>query len=191
MLEVATKAKAGGKTNVAFMCFFLCGMTEECVDLLCDTGRVPEAALFARTYAPSLISKVLPLWRKELKDGEQPKLAEALADPNEYANLFPNWETALLAEQLLAAKEPRPATDYPFVDEEDPMEAANAALADVDSEANAADEEAVDDAALADEAALDELDGLEAADEDIGETEPAAAPPADDDDVPDFDDSDM
>eukprot|EP01051_Picozoa_sp_SAG22_P012893 SAG22_NODE_1385_length_4533_cov_11.714253_3_plen_253_part_01 len=132
MLEVAAKAKAAGKTNVAFMCFFLCGQTEACVDLLCQTNRVPEAALFARTYAPSLIGKVLPLWRKELADAEQPKLADALADPNEYANLFPNWETALLAEQLVEAREARPGTDYPFVDEdEDPMAAAEAALGDL------------------------------------------------------------
>ena len=30
---------------------------EECIQLLIDTGRVPEAAFMARTYMPSMISR--------------------------------------------------------------------------------------------------------------------------------------
>lgn len=114
--ETARKAAAEGKNNIAFMCFFLCGMTAECVKLLCSTGRVPEAGFFARTYAPSEIAGVLADWRKELTTREQPKIAEALADPGEYGNLFPDFELGVLAEQLLSAREDRPASDCPFVE---------------------------------------------------------------------------
>merc|ERR1719231_1206307 len=101
ILEIAEKAGKEGKNNIAFMCFFICGMAEACVDLLCKTGRVPEAAFFARTYAPSLVARVLPKWKQELVARDQPKIADSLADPEAYANLFPNWELALQAEQLL------------------------------------------------------------------------------------------
>ena len=35
---------------------------EECIQLLIDTGRVPEAAFMARTYMPSMISRYGTLW---------------------------------------------------------------------------------------------------------------------------------
>ena len=94
----ARKAAAEGKNNIAFMCFFLCGMTAECVHLLCTTARVPEAAFFARTYAPSEIARVLSAWKQELVSREQPKIAEALADPAQYGNLFPDFELGILAQ---------------------------------------------------------------------------------------------
>ena len=39
-----------GKNNVAFISLFLLGEVDKCIDLLCDTGRVPEAAFMARAY---------------------------------------------------------------------------------------------------------------------------------------------
>eukprot|EP01121_Diplochlamys_sp_Union-15-3_P002556 TRINITY_DN1226_c0_g1_i1.p1 TRINITY_DN1226_c0_g1~~TRINITY_DN1226_c0_g1_i1.p1 ORF type:complete len:1025 (-),score=223.71 TRINITY_DN1226_c0_g1_i1:90-3164(-) len=86
-----------GKNNVAFTCLFLLGELEKCLDLLCNTGRVPEAALFARAYLPSKVSKIVETWRKELQP-INPTLAESLADPMEYANLFPDIKYALQAE---------------------------------------------------------------------------------------------
>ena len=47
------------------------------MDLLCDTGRVPEAAFFARTYAPSLVAEILPKWKQELVDLDQAKIADS------------------------------------------------------------------------------------------------------------------
>jgi coatomer subunit beta' len=41
-----------GKNNIAFICYFLLRKIDECLNLLCDTGRIPEAAFLARTYAP-------------------------------------------------------------------------------------------------------------------------------------------
>ena len=51
-------AGAEGKHNVEFLAAFLMGRLSQCVDILVNTNRLPEAAFFARTYLPSRISEV-------------------------------------------------------------------------------------------------------------------------------------
>ena len=58
MLALAKKAKEAGRANVAFSAFFITGCVEDCIQLLIDTNRLPEAAFFARTYMPSKISRL-------------------------------------------------------------------------------------------------------------------------------------
>jgi coatomer subunit beta' len=99
MLSLAGQAKDAGRSNVAFLAYFITGHVEECIQLLVDTGRVPEAAFMARTYMPSRISSVLELWKADLKVVNE-KAAEALADPARYPNLFTDLEFALRAEEL-------------------------------------------------------------------------------------------
>ena len=41
-----------GQNNLAFVSLLQLGDAKACVDLLVKTDRAPEAALFARTYAP-------------------------------------------------------------------------------------------------------------------------------------------
>ncbi|KAG0612132.1 hypothetical protein M758_6G004300 [Ceratodon purpureus] len=91
--KLAVTAKEQGKINVAFLSLFLLGKVEDCVQLLIDSNRIPEAAFMARTYLPSEVSNVVGLWRNDLKKINQ-KAAESLADPQEYPNLFPDWELA-------------------------------------------------------------------------------------------------
>ena len=57
MNTLATKAREMGRSNVAFVAYFVTGQIELCIDLLVETGRVPEAAFMARTYFPSKISR--------------------------------------------------------------------------------------------------------------------------------------
>jgi len=71
--------------------------------LLIETNRLPEAAFFARTYLPSQISRVVKLWREELRKSNE-KAAQALADPADYENLFPNYQNTLKTEQFLAGE---------------------------------------------------------------------------------------
>ena len=52
MLDLAQTAKAKGLNNIAFAAMLQLQDTRQCVDLLLDTERIPEAALFARSYAP-------------------------------------------------------------------------------------------------------------------------------------------
>jgi coatomer subunit beta' len=99
MRALAIQAKDAGRSNVAFLAFFVTGQVEECIRLLIDTGRVPEAAFLARTYMPSMISGVLEMWKTDLKQINE-KAAEALADPVKYPNLFPDLEWALQVEQM-------------------------------------------------------------------------------------------
>lgn len=97
MLRVAAMATKAGQNNIAFVSLFLADDVHGCLDLLCETGRVAEAAFLARTYAPSQISRIVALWRASL-GANNARAAEALADPLEYENLFPDLGLALQAE---------------------------------------------------------------------------------------------
>jgi coatomer subunit beta' len=113
MLELAELAKERGRTNVAFLAYFVTGRVEKCIDLLVDTKRVPEAAFMARTYMPSKITEVLGMWKDDLKSVNE-KAADSLADPEKYPNLFPDLDWALKIEKMfLQAREtPVPAAQY-------------------------------------------------------------------------------
>jgi len=117
--KLAVDSAAEGLNNIAFICFFLLGKVEDCLELLCNTGRVPEAAFFARTYLPSQTSRIVKLWRENLKLVNE-RAAEALADPTEYENLFPDLKWALQAEELFHSKrkELLPAAKYSDVKDE-------------------------------------------------------------------------
>lgn len=112
--KLAESALEKGKNNVAFLAFYLLGRLEDCLELLCNTGRFPEAAIMARTYLPSQVSRIVGLWKEDLSKTNK-KAADSLADPTEYENLFPEYQEALKAEQFL--KKDRltllPAADYP------------------------------------------------------------------------------
>ncbi|KAI3425793.1 hypothetical protein D9Q98_007768 [Chlorella vulgaris] len=116
MGELAALAEAAGKQNIAFICHFLLGRLDECVDLLVSCGRLPEAAFFARTYAPSRMTDVVKQWQADLAK-INPKAAESLANPDEYPNLFPGIEDAFKVEAYLRqeAARPQPAARYPEV----------------------------------------------------------------------------
>lgn len=55
MERLAVMARDAGRHNIAFVCMFALGKVEECIQLLCDTGRIPEAAFMTRTYAPRFV----------------------------------------------------------------------------------------------------------------------------------------
>lgn len=114
--KLAEGADTDGKTNVAFLAYFMQGRLDKCLDLLIKTHRLPEAAFLARTYLPSHVSRVVKLWKESLSKVNQ-KAADALADPSQYNNLFPGLQQALLAEQYLKETHVRvrPAAEYPLV----------------------------------------------------------------------------
>ncbi|KAL0553910.1 hypothetical protein IC582_007814 [Cucumis melo] len=64
--QLATLAKEQGKNNVAFLCLFVLGKLEDCLQLLVESNRIPEAALMARSYLPSKVSEIVAIWRKDL-----------------------------------------------------------------------------------------------------------------------------
>ncbi|CAL5373637.1 unnamed protein product [Camellia sinensis] len=122
--KLASLAKEQGKNNVSFLCLFMLGKLEECLQLLIDSNRIPEAALMARSYLPSKVPEIVAIWRKDLNKRRifsmmmgvcieatafhpvgcrvNPKAAESLADPEEYPNLFEDWQVALAVESKVA-----------------------------------------------------------------------------------------
>jgi coatomer subunit beta' len=86
--------------NVALLALVQLGRVEELFDLFAAAKRLPEAAMFARAYKPSLVPRALQLWREELKNTNAPA-SQSLADPQQYPNLFPLLDHALLAEAKL------------------------------------------------------------------------------------------
>ncbi|GKD22919.1 coatomer subunit beta'-2-like protein [Tanacetum coccineum] len=65
--KLASLAKENGKNNLAFSCLFMLGKLEDYMQLLVNSNRIPEASLTARSYLPSKVSKIVALWRKDLK----------------------------------------------------------------------------------------------------------------------------
>ena len=98
--SVAAGAEKTGRANVAFVAYLMLGDTDACMRLLISSGRVAEAAFMARTYAPKRVPEMLALWKGDLgKVSEQ--AADRLADPEEYPNMFPDYEVAKQAQVLL------------------------------------------------------------------------------------------
>jgi len=79
--------------------FFLLNKLGECIELLLKGGRFPEAAFFARTYAPSEVPRIVELWREDLAR-TNPAIAQSLANPEEYPNLFPNFLAGIDAQKI-------------------------------------------------------------------------------------------
>jgi len=112
--QLAKNAAAEGKINVAFLSNFVTGKKNECLQLLIEAGRLPEAAFFARTYVPSQASAVVALWKAQLGESNK-KAAESLADPVKYDNLFPGLAESFGAEKFLEkTTKTLPASQYPY-----------------------------------------------------------------------------
>lgn len=101
--KLVSLAKKQGKNNVAFLCLFTLGKLEECLQLLVESNRIPEAALMARSYLPSKVPEIITIWRNDLNKVSK-KAAESLADPEEYPNLFEDWQVALDSESKISEK---------------------------------------------------------------------------------------
>ncbi len=87
LAELVEAAGAQNRQNVVFLCQLLLGDLHACVDLLLATGRIPEAAFFARTYLPS-------------------RMTEACSHPPHYLVCFTDWSPRgydSLVEALLGA----------------------------------------------------------------------------------------
>ncbi|RHW74153.1 beta prime COP protein [Trypanosoma brucei equiperdum] len=79
---------ANGRLNIAFTCFHLTRRYADNVDLLCRTGKLAEAAFYARTHCHGKVDEVVEKWKLGLV--RLPRVSEAIANPTAYPNLFPN-----------------------------------------------------------------------------------------------------
>ncbi|TFY68559.1 hypothetical protein EVJ58_g935 [Rhodofomes roseus] len=107
LAKLAATAAQKGQNNLAFASLLQLGDPKPCVDLLVKTHRAPEAAMFARTYAPSKVPDAVDAWRAELKTKGRTKLAATIAHPGDNPELFEEgWEGALGRERGEAQQPP-------------------------------------------------------------------------------------
>lgn len=66
MQRLAASAEASGKFNVAFEAYFILAQVDSCIDVLVKAKRIAEAAIFARAYAPSRLTELIPKWATNL-----------------------------------------------------------------------------------------------------------------------------
>lgn len=122
LVSLSDRAAGSHRMNVAFLSSFMAGDLEKCLSLLITSGRIPEAAIFARTYMPSKAAPIVDLWRKEVRKAGNVRVADALADPEAHPHLFPGLEENIAAEkamrELVAKRRNQSATDYPKHKEE-------------------------------------------------------------------------
>ena len=69
--EFADEAKNAGMFNVAFGSYFQLNCHEECLNILLDSRRYPEAATFSRTYLPSKVEEVIEVWNKQIEEEDK------------------------------------------------------------------------------------------------------------------------
>ncbi|KAK0075653.1 hypothetical protein PV326_011404, partial [Microctonus aethiopoides] len=114
--KLGEAADESGKNNISFLSKFLLGDVDQCLEILIKTDRIPEAAFFARAYAPSKISYVVKLWKEKLSTVSE-KAGQSLADPDQYENLFPGYREALKVEQFVRKENKKiiPAAAFPTV----------------------------------------------------------------------------
>jgi len=101
MSTIGEQSRKSGQFNIAFLSNFTLGKLDECLDILIENQRLPEAAFFCRTYLPSQIGRVVGLWREKLKQMNMERAAQALANPTDYENLFPGLIDTYKTEQYL------------------------------------------------------------------------------------------
>lgn len=109
--KLACMSSSSGKQNVAFTSMFLLNRPADCCRLMESSGRLPEAAFFARSYCPSLLSDILARWQSSLRSSN-PRAADSLADPASYPNLFPEFDLSLEAENISSSLPFPPASSY-------------------------------------------------------------------------------
>ena len=91
LARLAELAVEKGSTNIAFAAYLSLSDVDACIEVLEKAGRLSEAALFARTYAPSKVSGIVGEWRKELESTnrhKQNEIAASIADPSRNEDVF-------------------------------------------------------------------------------------------------------
>lgn len=117
----AAMAQEGGITNIACLCYLLLGDAKAALQVLVKVSRLPEAAFFARTYCPSELPQVVKLWKADLSQVNQ-AVADSLADPAQYPDLFPDFSLTLAAEQAFQARcERNPPSAAAYLEEKEWM----------------------------------------------------------------------
>jgi coatomer subunit beta' len=116
MSTIGDQSRKNGQFNMAFLSNFVLGKLDQCLDILIENQRLPEAAFFCRTYLPSQIGRIVGLWREKLKQMNMERAGQAIANPTDYENLFPGLVDTYKTEEYLKQEiTTLPARDYQTV----------------------------------------------------------------------------
>ncbi|KAJ1504650.1 Coatomer subunit beta' [Coelomomyces lativittatus] len=97
--QVAKQASEMGKQNLAFLSHISSGNPDACINFLFQSGRVPEAALMTRTYAPSRLSEATAKW-KESVPARIAQMIEDIECPREWLEKEKECRIALNVEAM-------------------------------------------------------------------------------------------
>jgi len=81
--KLAKRAEELTRTNIAFVSYYLLHDLDGCLKVLISAGRIQEAAFFSKTYCPSRLTKIVELWKEDLKK-EHPITAKKISNPLDY-----------------------------------------------------------------------------------------------------------
>ena len=98
------------------------GEIEKCLDILCRTHRIPEAALLARTYAPSQVPRLVKEWKELLLEQKKHKVAEMISDPMSNPEMFPDHNYAVFAEEVFKKRHAKPTNASEYIEWKDSLE---------------------------------------------------------------------
>eukprot|EP01017_Pseudomicrothorax_dubius_P036227 TRINITY_DN516_c0_g1_i1.p1 TRINITY_DN516_c0_g1~~TRINITY_DN516_c0_g1_i1.p1 ORF type:complete len:884 (-),score=266.35 TRINITY_DN516_c0_g1_i1:3523-6174(-) len=99
LADLARRAEEQTKSNIAFVCYFLLANLDKCVEILVNSGRLPEAAYFCKTYCPSKITETVRLWKESLSKSH-PVTAQKIADPLDFPEEFKDLFDAMKIEEF-------------------------------------------------------------------------------------------
>ena len=84
------KSEEKGKYNIAYESAYLLALPERCVTILIKSKRYSEAAMFAKSYIPSMIPQVMKEWSEILKQNELPFIPENIFESSSHKDLMLN-----------------------------------------------------------------------------------------------------
>jgi coatomer subunit beta' len=84
------KSEEKGKYNIAYESAYLLALPERCVTILIKSKRYSEAAMFAKSYIPSMIPQVMKEWAEILKQNELPFIPENIFESSSHKEIMLN-----------------------------------------------------------------------------------------------------
>ena len=82
------KAEEKGKYNIAYETAFVLALPERCVQILIKSKRFSEAAMFAKSYIPTMIPQVMQEWADVLKQNELPFIPENIFESSSHKGIM-------------------------------------------------------------------------------------------------------
>lgn len=101
--RVADDCRRAKNFSVGFVCYWTLGQSANCLEILLESRRYGEAAVFAKSYLPSRLKGVIDDWKHYLIKSGGSSLANRLGSPFELPESFP--EISFLAEVHLAVED--------------------------------------------------------------------------------------